>query len=117
LSPGAIGQLHGGEAGDFPGQLRIEIAAGVVRHARQVDDGVDAGEIIGVGIADIAAHHRHIRMRLEEIAEPHDVEGHDLVSGFQQLWNENASLIAAGTSEKNLHEGSSDNAGAIGAAG
>ena len=29
----AVGKLHGREAADLPGQLRIEIAAGIIRHA------------------------------------------------------------------------------------
>ena len=39
----AVGELHGGEAADFPGELGVQIAARVVRDRRQVDDRVDAG--------------------------------------------------------------------------
>ena len=51
---GPVGELHGGKAADFPGQLGIEIAAGIVGDAREMDDGVDAGQVDLVGVADVA---------------------------------------------------------------
>ena len=103
LAPGPVGELHGGEAADFPGQLGIEIAAGIVGDARQMNDRVDAVKVDLIRIAHVAPDDREVGMRLEEIAEPHDVEGDDLVAGLQQLRHENAALIAARTSQKNLH--------------
>ena len=100
---GAIGELHRRKAADFPGQLRIEIAAGIVGDARQMDDRIDAGQIDFIGVAYVALDDGEIRMRLEEIAEPHDVECDDLVAGLEQLGNENAALVAARASHKNLH--------------
>ncbi len=60
-------------------------------------------EIDRVGIADVALDDGQVRMRLEEIAEPHDVEGDDLVAGLQQLGHEDASLVAARAGHENLH--------------
>ena len=81
----------------------IEIAAGIVGDAREMNDGVDAGQIDRIGVANVALDHGEIGMRLEEIAEPHDVERHDLVARLEQLGNEHAALVAAGAGHENLH--------------
>src|SRR6185437_11980480 len=73
------------------------------------------GQIVGVGIADIALDDGEVRMRLKEIAEPHDIERHYFVSCLQQLRNENAALVAAGAGEKDLHDAPLGDAGAAGA--
>src|SRR5579871_1541574 len=44
-----------------------------------------------------------IGMRIEEIAEPHGIEGHHLVSRAQELGHENAALVAARTRHEDLH--------------
>ena len=100
---GPIGELHGGEAADLPGQLGIEIAAGIVRDAREMNDRVDAPEIDLVGIANIALDDRQIGMRFQEIAEPHDVERDDLMAVSQQLGDKYAALVAASTSDEHFH--------------
>ena len=94
-APRPIGELHGGETTDFPGQFRIEIAARIVGDARQVNDGVNAIKIDRIGIAHVTHHHGEVGMRFEEITEPLDVERRDLVSEPQQLRHQNAALIAA----------------------
>ena len=42
-------------------------------------------------------------MRLEEIAEPHDVEGDNLVAGGEQFWDQDGALVAAGASDEEFH--------------
>jgi hypothetical protein len=95
--------LHGGQAADLPGQLRVEIAAGIVRHARQMYDRVDAGQVEFARVAHIALDHGQIRMRFEEIAKPHDVERDDLMASLEQFRNKNAALVTTCAGEKDLH--------------
>ncbi len=63
LAHGPVGELHGGEAADLPGELRIEIAARIVGDARKMDDRVDAGQVEFVRIAHVALDDGQIRMR------------------------------------------------------
>ena len=68
-----------------------------------MDDGVDAVEVDLVDVAHVALHDRKIGMRLEKVAEPHDVESDDVVPSSEQLGNENAALVAAGASDEYFH--------------
>ena len=44
-----------------------------------------------------------VRVRIEEVAEPLDIEGDDLMAGLQELGNENAALVSARPGHENLH--------------
>src|SRR4051812_2044880 len=68
-----------------------------------MNDRIDAGEVDLVGIANVTLDDREVRMRLDEIAEPHDVEGNDLVASLQELGNEYAPFIAACSRHEYLH--------------
>jgi len=53
-------------------------------------------------------------MRRQVVAEPHDIEGHDLMSCAEQLWNEHAAFVAAASGNENLHAtGSHEAAGVV----
>jgi hypothetical protein len=52
----AVSEPHCCKTGNFPGQRLVEVAARVVCHRRQMDDGVVAMQIEFVGLANIPAH-------------------------------------------------------------
>ena len=68
-----------------------------------MDNRVNAVEIYLFDIADIAFDDCERGVRLEEITEPHNIEGGDAVAFGQQLRHEHAALISARTRYKNTH--------------
>src|SRR5579863_4780204 len=68
-----------------------------------MDDGIDSGKIDRVRVAHVALDDGEVRMWLEKISEPHNVERHHLVAGLEQFGNEDATLIATRTGHENLH--------------
>ena len=99
-----VGELHGGEAADLPSQLGIEIAARIVGDAGEVDDGIDAVEVISSMIAHVAAARPADpgagRARCRTTSH---VERDDLMARAQQLRHEHAALVAAGARDQNFH--------------
>ena len=94
VTGGAIGKLHRRQRADFPGQFRVEVAAGVVRHRRQVDDGIDAGQRQRAGIAHVVAQHHQRRVRREVVTEPHQVDSDDFVPTGEQFRNRTLPVAA-----------------------
>ena len=66
-------------------------------------DDIDAGEIDAIVIADIAPDHFKLRMRLQEVAEPHGVESNDLPALCQELRNKSCAFITAGAGDQDFH--------------
>jgi hypothetical protein len=95
--------LHGGETTDLPCQLGIEIAARIVGDARQVDDGLNSGQIDFVDVADIATHDRQIGVFRQMISEPLDIEYHHVVAFGDELGHKHTALISAPTGYQDFH--------------
>jgi len=71
-----------------------------------MNDGVDAGEVDLVRVANVALDDGKVRVRLELVSEPLSIECDDLMALPQQLGHEDAALVAAGPSHEHLHLGS-----------
>jgi hypothetical protein len=52
---------------------------------------------------NIARHHGQIGMWFQKIAEPHDIERHDLVACFEKFGDEHAPLVPASARQKDFH--------------
>ena len=103
LAGRAVRPLHRREATDFPGQFRVEVATGIVRHGRQVDDRLNSIQIDPFDIPDIALDDPQVRMRGQRVAEPHDIQNSNVVPRFQQFRDKNAPLVATAARHQQSH--------------
>ena len=53
---------------DVVGRLRIQVADGVVADRREMDDGVEAGQVLALDVADVDAQRLHRMAVLTEDA-------------------------------------------------
>src|SRR5690606_26688144 len=88
-------QARPGPVVDLPGPVRHEFAAGIVRERREVDDAVDALEVLGAEPPSVLADELQALVRLEPmVAEEEAVDGVHLVALLHEHGYEGGADIA-----------------------
>ncbi len=90
---------------DVVGDLRCERTERVVRQRREVDDGVETGEVLDPHIADVDGHAgRILRCRTEgAFGEQACVEADDLVTAGEQFGHHDGSEITLMACDEYAH--------------
>ncbi len=100
LAHGLVGQLHGGQHADLPGELGIKVATGVVSDGGQVNDGIDAFKVDVVNITHIALGYGQVGVGGQKIAKPLGVEHLDFVAACKQFRDKHSALEAAAAGDE-----------------
>ncbi len=102
---GGLGHADGRLVVDVVGAARVEVAQRVVRDAGQVDDGVEALEVLGFDIADVEGQRLAVEHGRVEIAAAKEavVEADDFVPCALEERDEYAADVAFMAGDEDFH--------------
>ena len=90
---------------DVIGPVRVQVAQRVVGQRRQVDDAVEAAQVLDRDVAHILSNRgdRDGAVAEETIAEERGIETDDIVAGRREIGGHHRADIALVTGDKDTH--------------
>ena len=91
---------------DVIGPIRVQVAQWVVGQCRQVDDAVEAAQVLDRDVPDILMDggHRPVAVAEDTVAEEPGIETDDGVAGGREIGSHDRADVALVTGDKDAHQ-------------